>query len=55
MSTAIISSAILGFMIVVIVKEFKRVKNGKSICGGNCSSCSGCSSNNKQHKIQIKR
>ena len=53
MATAIISALIFGFMTFIIIKEIRRIKSGKSICGGNCSSCSGCKTHNDNQERQI--
>lgn len=55
MATAIIATIIFGCMALVVIKEIKKIKSGKSICGGNCSSCSGCASHRKNHCIEIKK
>ena len=44
----IIGCALLG--IYVIISATKNKKKGKTGCGGNCSSCSGCAFKKKQTK-----
>jgi len=39
LSTVIVASILLVLVVLVLIKMTKDKKNGKSSCGGNCSSC----------------
>lgn len=50
MSTLIIGTIVIGAMVLVAVKQFKKGKSGGSSCGCGCS---GCPSANACHGIKI--
>lgn len=50
MATFIVGTIVIGSMILVSIKLFKKSKNGCSSCGGGCSGCAGSC-----HKIEIKK
>lgn len=50
MSTAIIGTIVIGAMVFVAIKQFKKSKSGGSGCGCGCS---GCSSAKSCHGINI--
>lgn len=50
MATAIIGTIVIGSMIFVVIKQFKKSKTGQGGCGCGCS---GCSSVKSCHEINI--
>ena len=46
--TILVSMILVVVVALIIVKMRKDKKRGKSICGGNCSHCSMCSSCHKK-------
>lgn len=50
MATAIIGTIVIGSMVFVGFKQFKKLKNGENSCGCNCT---GCSKSNSCHGIKI--
>ncbi len=43
MATVIIGIIVAGILFLAARQLYKDKKNGKSMCGGKCSSCHGCS------------
>lgn len=51
LATIIIGAIVLGAMLLVIVKQVKKVKNGEGSCGCGCSGCSPSSGCHSEIKI----
>lgn len=50
MATAIIGTILIGSMVLIVIKQFKKSKTGQGGCGCGCS---GCSSAKSCHGIDI--
>lgn len=54
LATIIIGAIVLGAMLLIIVKQVKKVKNGESGCGCGCSGCSSSNACHSEIKIEQK-
>lgn len=54
LATIIIGTIVLGAMLLVIVKQVKKIKNGEGGCGCGCSGCSSSNGCNSEIKIEGK-
>jgi hypothetical protein len=51
-ATILIGGIVFGLMALVVVKQFKKIKNGESGCGCGCS---GCSKASACHGVKIEK